>query len=56
MTEGRHTARPKDPADKQSGESAPEHVYAGGKFGRWLGRFLGGEGKRTGARDTDPGS
>ena len=54
MSDPKHAAKPKE-TDPKTG-SAPDHVYAGGRFGKWLGKFLGGEGRRTGARDTDPGS
>jgi len=54
MTDPKHAAKPK--ATEPKSEGAPEHVYAGGRFGKWLGKFLGGAGRRTGARDTDPGT
>jgi len=54
MSEPKHASKPKETPSKN--DSAPEHVYAGGRFGKWLGKFLGGEGRRTGARDTDPGA
>jgi len=53
MTEGKHSARSQGSENK---ESAPDHVYAGGRLGRWFGKLFGGSGRRTGARDTDPGS
>lgn len=51
------SAKPDESHDQpeNAGQSAPARVYAFGRFGRWVGRLLGGEGRRTGARDTDPG-
>ena len=45
----------RDRQPKEAAQSAPARVYALGRLGRWVGRLFGGDGRRTGARDTDPG-
>ena len=46
----------KSAPDGTDGDGQVKRVYALGRFGKWIGRLLGGAGKRTGARDPDPGS
>jgi hypothetical protein len=47
---------PKPEAISPAPVPAPTRIYALGRFGRWIGRMFGGSHRRTGARDTDPGS
>ena len=34
---------------------SPDRIYRFGRLGRLVGKLIGGEGRRTSARDTDPG-